>query len=196
MRLSPYRRIAAKPVIDARGRINLLMTIDPPRDAICGIWQVDQSALTCHKERYARLQIPVDIPDSYVLRATVKRIFGVDTLAFVLVVDGRQVLLAMDGYGGDVAGLGLVDGKKQNNNETTMRTTVFPENRAVQIEIRVTPRSVSLVADGKRIVQWQGDAAAFSMQEEWQVPRKDWLHLACYEAGFEISSLWLEASQP
>jgi hypothetical protein len=83
---------------------------------------------------------------------------------------------------------------KQNNNETTTRMTVFPENKAAQIEIRVTPESVSLTADGEQIVQWQGDAAAFSMQEEWQVPRKDWLHLACYEAGFEISSLWLEAN--
>jgi hypothetical protein len=193
LRLAPYRRIAAKPVIDARGRIDLLKTIDPLRDAVCGIWQYDQGALTCHKERYAKLQIPVDVPESYVLSATVKRIFGVDTLAFVLVVDGRQVLLAMDGYGGEVAGLGLVNGKKQNNNETTTRMTVLPENKAVQIEIRVTPESVSLTADGEQIVQWQGDAAAFSMQEEWQVPRKDWLHLACYEAGFEISSLWLEA---
>ena len=92
-------------------------------------------------------------------------------------------------------GLGLVDGKKENANETTHVGKVFPMDKQVEIEITVTKRSIKLVADDKTIFEWVGDASKLSMPKVWAVPNKKWLALGCYMAEFETSKLILEKSK-
>ena len=116
----------ATPVVDRSGRINLLKTIDPKLDAIKvrGIWESWDGPLTCHKESFAKLQIPVDVPKSYILRARIKPPVWDGRLCLSccsLNVNGRQCLLNMDGYGGKTTGLGMIDGKKEKKNETTQK---------------------------------------------------------------------------
>ena len=141
-----------------------------------------------------KMQLPVDVPDSYTLRARIKRIFADNAYVFVLVVGGRQVVLTMDGFkGNQTTGLGLVAGKKENANVTTYNGKIFPMDKVVAIEIDVTKTSVVLKADGKTIVDWKGDAADLSLPKTWAVSNSDWLALGCYMAEFETTLLALES---
>lgn len=192
LRLSPRRREPARPVILSDGRVDLLKTIDPGLDSVHGIWHMWEGHLTAQKENYARLQIPYDLPKSYSVRARVKRIYKTDQLSFGLVVGGKQVLFAIDSYGGNHMGLHLVDGKKVRSNATTVIKPVLPMDKEVLLEIRVTANSVEMDANGNTEFQWRGDARRFSMQKEWMVPRNDWLFLGAYASRFEIYELILQ----
>jgi hypothetical protein len=189
--LLPRRREPAAIVKDASKRIDLLETIDPYLDAVHGIWHFVDGELTCHRETFARLQIPLDLPDSYSIQAIVKREAGQDQLGFGLVVGGRQVMLVLDSYGGTVAGLHLLDGKKANANPTSLRKVLLPLEATVRLEVRVTPNSVELSVDGQPTYKWVGDPGRLSVQPEWQVPRTDWLFLTSYHSYFRIKSLTL-----
>lgn len=191
--LMPYRMATPKPRMKSSGVIDLLGTLDPQLDSIKGIWNKVGKKLTCHKDVACKLQIPVDLPESYVIRGEIKRIFADNAYVIVLVVDGQQVILTMDGFKGDqTTGLGLVDGKKENANETTYTGKIFPMNESVEIEITVTPDSIVFVADNKEIINWSGDASRLSISKTWQVPNSRWLALGCYMAEFETSRLTLE----
>lgn len=189
--LLPRRRTPARLVKDASGQIDLLKTIDPHLDSVHGIWNTWQGYLNCHPERWARLQIPVDLPESYVLRATVKRDYEKDQFDFGLVVGGRQVVLALDCYGGDCLGLHRVDGKDAQSNETTQRVSLLPMNTTVALEVHVTARSIELRVDGKSTLKWEGDPMSLSLDDEWAIPRKDWLFLGEWSSSFQISELTL-----
>jgi hypothetical protein len=193
--LLPRRRTPARVVKDAAGRIDLLQTIDPHLDSVHGIWHTWFGWLTCHRENFARMQIPVDVPESYVLNATVKRNEHNEMFGIGLVVGGRQVLLALDSFGGEYLGLHHFDGKDSKSNETTQHVTVLPMNTPVRLEIRVTPRSIELRADGKPTFQWEGDPSHLSLDNAWAIPRKDWLFLAEWYSGFAITELTLTPSK-
>ena len=120
--------------------------------------------------------------------------FGNDTFGMILVVGGHQCLLAMDSYGSKISGLEMLDGKKVNRNVTTKKISVFPVDKNVNLEIRVSPKSVVVLADDKSIINWQGDPSKFSLNNNWMVPNKKWLHVCSYLSVFETSKLTLEAS--
>jgi hypothetical protein len=189
--LLPRRRTPARVVKDSSGRIDLLKTIDPHLDSVHGMWNTWQGYLNCHPEYFARLQIPVDVPETYVLQATVKRDYQTDSFGFGLVVGGRQVMLQLDSYDGEYVGLHFVDGKDAKSNETSQRVKLLPMNTAVKLEVRVTPRSIELLVDGKSTLKWEGDPTGLSLDPAWKVPRQDWLFLTEWFSSFQISELTL-----
>ena len=195
MSLLPYRKTAPDAVKTSDGTIDLLRTCDPELDAIKGIWNCVEGRLTCHKDVTCKMQIPFDVPDAYTVRARIKRIFADNAYVVVLVVDDRQVVLTMDGFkGNQTTGLGLIGGKKENANETTHVGKIFPMGKTVEIEIIVTPNSVKLLADNKKIVNWTGDSSNLSLPKTWAVQNTQWLAVGCYMAEFETSMLTLEPS--
>lgn len=190
-RISPRRRSPPQVVKDAAGRIDLLKTVDPSLDSVRGIWHRWEGPLTVPMERYAQLQIPVDAPPAYVIDAEVTRANGEELFGFGLIVGGRQVLLLIDGLGGEITGLHRLDGKRANANASTRKGKLLPTGQKVQLQVRVTPDSVRLSADGKPVLDWTGDPERLSLDPNWEAPRKDRLFLACYETKILISSLIL-----
>jgi hypothetical protein len=193
-RIPPRRRGPAQVPRDGTGRIDVLKTLDPALDSVWGIWHCWEGPLTVHRERYARLQIPVDVPPSYVLAAEVTRQGGDGSFGFGLVVGGRQVLLVFDAYGGDVSGLHRLDGKRANANASTRKGVLLPANTKVQLQVHVTPKTIRASVDGKLALEWSGDPARLSLDPAWEVPRKDWLFLASFETKVLITSLTLTPS--
>lgn len=66
----------------------------------------------------------------------------------------------------------------------------------MELECRVTPDSVTLLADDQSVLEWSGDPARLSVDPAWTVPRRDWLFLASHESIFAISHLTLSTPQP
>lgn len=191
MTLLPRRRTSARVVKNAAGQVDLLKTIDPHLDLVHGIWHTWYGWLRSHNEAFNRLQIPVDVPKSYVINATVKRIAGKSGLGFGLVVAGRQGMLVLDSYPGDSYGWHLLDGKQVHEQADLPHKVLLPLDVTVKLEVRVTPPTVELLVDGNSTFQWEGDAMRLSLQPEWEVPRKDWLFLTSHYSDFEITALTL-----
>ncbi|MEO2029257.1 MAG: hypothetical protein ABGZ23_25560, partial [Fuerstiella sp.] len=190
---TPFRKGPALPVKNGKGHIDLKRTIDPDLDSVHGIWGVWNNAICSHKDKFLKLQIPVDVPESYVIRATIKRTWGNDAYGMVLVVGGHQYLLALDAYGGTKSGLDMVAGKKLRSNVTTREIkNVLPLEKSMDVIVKVTPTTVHIDVDGQELVDWSGDPADFSLQEPWRVPNTSWLHLGTYLSVFDTQHLTLE----
>jgi hypothetical protein len=188
--LMPRRRISAT-IVKQGEQIDLLKTMNPQLDVVHGIWHTWDGFLRCHNEAFNRLQIPVDVPITYTIRATVKRIAGTYGLGFGLVVGGRQTMLVLDSHPGDVTGLHLLDGKQVHEQPDIPHKMALPIGQVVNLEVRVTPQTVELLIDGGSRFQWAGDARRLSLQPEWEMPKKDWLFLTSHFSDFEIASLTL-----
>jgi len=190
---TPYRKSPAKVVTGKNGRIDLLRTVNPKLDAVHGIWGKWNGPICSNKDKCLKLQIPVDLPSSYVIRARIRRTWGTDTYAMIFPVDGHPCLLGLDAYGGTVSGLELISGEKIKNNPTTRKIkNVLPMDKPVALTLRVTPRSVRVEIGGNELVNWKGDPSVFSLQQAWDVPNKSWLHLGTYYSVFDTESLTME----
>lgn len=188
--VSPRRRHSPE-LVRHGSAIDLLSTLHPRLDSVHGIWFHD-GGLKWNRETYARLQIPVTPPDRYVLKLRVRRLEGNDQFGIGLLVDGRQVLLAIDGYGGTKTGLHLLDGQKSRDNASTYDGQVLPADTYVNLTVQVRPDAVRLLADDKTIVDWSGDSAQLSMDDNYAVPNKDWLFLTSWNTQCEIVAFLLE----
>ena len=190
---TPFRKGPATLIKNRQSQIDLKRTIDPKLDSVHGIWGVWNNAICSHKDKFLKLQIPVDVPESYIIRARVKRTWGNDAYGMILVVGGHQCLLALDAYGGTKSGLDMVAGKKLRKNVTTREIkNILPLDKSIEVIVKVTPTTVHVDVDGRELVDWSGDPADFSVQEQWQVPNKLWLHLATYWSVFDTQYLTLE----
>lgn len=192
--LAPKRRVPAKPVI-RNANIDLLHTIDPHLDRVRGLWYMKDNALRVHREDFATLQVPVDLPESYTVRLKIKRLFGEDNVGLGLVVGSSQTVLILDAYNSTISGLHMVDGKSVKSNSTTFRSSkpVLPKDVEVEVRVAVTPSSVVAQVGGTEVVNWTGQSAELSVDSRYAVPRKDWLFLAGKNVHFEVSEFVLEA---
>jgi hypothetical protein len=130
--VSPKRRTPAK-VIRRGTSIDLMRTVEPQLDSVKGIWFIEENTLRANRDTASRLQIPVDVPERYTLQLKVERLFGGDMFGVGIVVGGRQTMVCIDGYGGAISGLHLVDGRKVKSNSTTYKGALLPENQPVSI---------------------------------------------------------------
>jgi hypothetical protein len=191
----PRRRTPARVARGSDGTIDLLQTLDPELDSVHGLWHNWDGPLYTPRERAARLQIPVNVPESYVLRAEVTRVRGNGLFGLGLVVAGRQTLLAIDAGGGAQpgrTGLNLLDGKRSAANESTRTASVLPLEKTVRLECRVAPGRIALTAGDRPVIDWRGNARRLSNDAGWNVPNEQWLFLAAHESTFHIRALTLE----
>lgn len=192
--VSPKRRKPAK-VIKSGTSIDLMRTVDPQLDSVKGIWFMEENTLRANRDSPSKLQFPVDVPDRYTIHLKVERLFGGDAFGVGIVVGGRQTVVCIDGYGGAISGLHLVDGRKVNRNSTTYKGALLPENQTVSIRIRVEPNAVSAEAGGKTFVSWKGDPSVLSVDENYAVPQTNRLFLASWNTQFAISQLLLDEAK-
>lgn len=193
---TPFRKSPAKIVKTKQGHIDLLRTVNPELDSVHGIWGKWNGPICSNKDKFLKLQIPVDLPDAYTIRANIKRTWGNDTYGMVLNVGGHQCLLSLDAYGGTICGLDMVAGKKVKSNSTTKKIkTILPMEKTVSLTVVVTPSTVQADVNGTEIVNWLGEASELSLQESWQVPNKSWLHLTTYLSVFDTETLTMEINE-
>lgn len=103
--------------------IDLLPLIDPNRDASSGIWLKDDQGLHSAADSLLEaLRLPVAVPDEYCLTVAAERPMGwtgeYACLSAGLVGPRGQFVATIDWDG--KAGLGLIDGKAENDNESTV----------------------------------------------------------------------------
>ncbi|HTI51588.1 MAG TPA: hypothetical protein VL475_11575 [Planctomycetaceae bacterium] len=158
-----------------------------------GKWSMSDDQLKSPGDSLALLQLTRPQADEYVVTCHARRVGGMGPLIFGLIVDGRQVLLALDAHGGMFSGLEYLDGKYLHANETTYRGSVFAPNRESSVVCTVRKDSVECTVDGKSIIAWQGDQTRLSLPDSYKVPDKQALFLATLKTRFAVRELAITA---
>ncbi len=155
----------------ATGPIDLLALIGPVRDARKGKWKKEDGGLVNSKSGKSSLELPIKPAASYRLEATVEKLDGSYGWVVGLPVRDREVTLSFDATGNAFSGLSLIDGKGSGGNASRYNGRVFETGKPVAVAILVTPGSVRVECDGKGIIDWHGDAASLSGDNDsWGVP--------------------------
>lgn len=172
----------ARPAIE--GRTNLLTLIDPERDTITGTWNLSGGVLSFAGDKeWSKLLLPGNPPPEYDLTLVAERVRGTEILVIGLVVEDRQAMVLLDGWGGGVSGLEQIDGQASRDNETTHRGWRFTNGRRTKILCEVRKGGVTVSCDSRRIVHWTGDPGRLSLVDGWRSPDKDRLFLGGWKGG-------------
>jgi hypothetical protein len=60
---------------------------------------------------------------------------------------------------------------------TTLRRALFEHNRLLEIVCTVRKDSVTVVGDGRQVIDWQRMPSQLSLSDDWKTPREDALFL-------------------
>ncbi len=156
--------------------VNLLQQIDLKRDMIAGKWKFDKGVLVSPLNAFhARVQIPTSVPAAYTVQAVVERSRGSSrvanrTLAFGLVIGEAQYLVTIDG--------------------STAAGMQFQEGKPSVILCTVRPEGVRVTFDGRKVVEWSGDAQRLTIPPLWETPDTQSLFIGS-DCGYRFRSLIL-----
>lgn len=173
--------------VSGAGAINLLWLVDPKQHKVAGAWTKEGPALAGSPEKYSRIIVPYEPPDEYDLVLTFVRRRGT---TFLVGLPGRA-MLTLDGSGGGVSGLEVVDGKRGSENETAVNGSVLQDGKRVTLTCAVRKGGVAVTLDDRKIIDWKGDRSRLSMPQDWPVPNPKALWLGCWESDFLITRVSL-----
>lgn len=123
--------------------------------------------------------------------AVVERKEGVDSLFLGLLCGASQCVVIVDGWGGTVTGLNLLDGRFADANESTVRAKLLPPDRPVLITLSVRKDSVTLAADGRKVMAWKGAFSRLSNFQDYRVPHARSLFFGGWDTRFLINKFTL-----
>jgi dienelactone hydrolase len=174
------------------GPIDLLKLLDLKQDVVQGEWGFKEGKLHSGKGQGTRIQIPYLPPDEYDLTIVAARVEGTDSMNIGLVRGSSQFCACVDGWTSTVHGLSLVDGKLAADNETARRIGgVLKQNRPSTIVCSVRTESVTVTVDGRKVIEWKGDASRLSNYKEIAVPNPRALFMATWDTRFLFAKMTL-----
>lgn len=181
---------------DQESEVDLLKRIDPLRDAVHGTWKLDKGVLETSATPNGRLQVPYDLPVEYDLTVVAELRGDSESLNLGLSAEGRQFLVVLNGWGGTVSGLQLVNGRGANANETSVRGPVFTKNKPSAIVCSVRRNCVTVTVDGRKVIDWATNYSQVQLDESWKCPKSDQPILGSYSTSFLISKVSLKTVTP
>ena len=107
------------------------------------------------------LEFGYPLPEEYIIQGQIVRKSGTDLAAVNVVVDGHACTFVMDGFasgGGPFSGLETIDGKRANDNSTSVKGRLLTIDKPVELLIAVVKNRVIAAVDGRTLVDWRGDA--------------------------------------
>lgn len=170
--------------------INLLSLVNPKGAALAGEWKKDGKTLTGDKG--GKIQLPYEPGDEYDVELTCRRTGGSDGIWLALVVDGRQVLVIIDGWpqSGYFSGLDLIDNKNASENVTAVKGELMKADEDNTIFVSVRVGKIDVTVNGKPAISFKGDTARFSLFDTQTIRNKKALALGFGpESSFKVSRL-------
>lgn len=175
--------------------IELLPLIDPKLDRVRGDWALEAGALVCaRKMTAARIVVPYVPPEEYDLVIVAERMDGVDALTTGLVIGDRPVVHGVDGYTIEsqvLSGFEMLDGKVGRDNESRRDGQVFTNGVPSTLRYVVRRGRVRFIADGKEVLDWQGDVQRLAIRPDYRTPHPTALSIGAWMSRFRISRMTL-----
>ena len=183
-------RAPIKPAAAVVSSLPLLPLIDVARDSVGIEWKLADGILTSPNAPGARqLQLPYRPPAEYELSLSAERKSGQDALHLGLVVGGRHVLVVLDGWGGVISGLNLVNGKEARMNASRFAGALLPLGKPRRIDCSVRPDHLAVAVEGVKRIEWHGNSAALSVANAEGVPNPDCLYVGSFSSSFALTDL-------
>ncbi len=171
--------------------VDLLAELDPVKHAVAGTWKAQQGFLESPVGARARFELAAEPPAEYQLELDVERVRGKDAFAIGLVYGGKQVMVMIDGYGGQFSGLHLLDGIGCDKNTTSYRQPVFAEGKSVTIRCIVREGGISVWHDEQPLFVWHGAPKQLDLWEGWKVRNSKSLFLGAHESAYRVTNVKL-----
>ncbi|HEX7376387.1 MAG TPA: hypothetical protein VF278_04710, partial [Pirellulales bacterium] len=183
----------------AGSTVDLLKLVQVPQSIVSGDWLLRDGQLLAPPQVAARLQIPFDVPDNYVLNVTVESDGGFGNVSAGLVVGGRHVLTTIDA-GGAYSGMALINriwhGDDANPTKTWRLARMLEPGQPHTLTYIVRPTSARVLRDGAEVFRWSGDPSTLSIPGDWQVPNQRQVYLQAYEVPYRVTKAELTPLAP
>jgi hypothetical protein len=203
VRTSPETPPAPPPRADARPpapparwaeAVDLLALIRPERDRVAGTWTLEGGRLESGKHYGARIEIPFQPPDEYVLTAIVEPLDEPNGLILGQRSGGRRFLVLVHYSRPDrppASALENVDGMNVDRSGTTLSAPLLAKDRLSAIVCTVRKDGVTVACDGRPAIDWRGEPGRLSLSDYWQTPHDDVLFLGAYDCRYRFHRLTL-----
>jgi hypothetical protein len=192
---------AAKgPGAGASGAVDFLKTVDVARDSIDRPWTREGAALVSPPGApTARLQLSPPPTEEYELRLVVQKRGVAKTGGLnVGLASGRaQFTIAIDITDGSTMGIGTLDGKPGDGNESTVRNNkIFVDDKPKALVIQVRKGGLQMSCDGRPVFTWKGDINRGGVHPVNQVPNRQALFFASKSAELVFTQIVLVPLAP
>jgi len=184
--------------------IDLLALVDPAKDGVRGDWRRDKGALQAESSfgQSAEIMIPMIPQGSYELEAKFVRTKELPfcMTSLILPVGSTCVGLNLGARwdNGSPIGHGLenIKGKDWWETEVAVKTGQIELGVEHTVSVKVRPGEsearVTVVLDGKPIIDWRGPPSALSAGQDWRLPKPECLGLAVKSSGAAWRSVQLK----
>ncbi len=148
---------------------NLLVLVDPAKDAVDGKWSIEGDSLKGEAAAYSRIAIPAEIAGDYEFEVEVRRVGGAGVLIFVLPLGDGQVAMGLGGENAKQASLGMLGGVGKFFD----MTSAVGNNQWYRVQVAVVNRGgesqIEAKLDGKSILKWTGKKSDVRVSPMWRV---------------------------
>lgn len=158
-------------------RINLLTLIDLQKDVVAGNFKWQNGQLVTAGATGGRIQIPYQVPVEYDLRATFTRAQGSGVVLF-LAARGSQFLWGHGAWGNTHSAFDIVRNATDGLNPTTVRGPM-PFNQKTEITVQVRKNGLTVLYDGKKLVDYKTDYRDMRLWGPVALPRTDVVGIGC-----------------
>ncbi len=185
----------ATPLTGYEGPIDLLPDVDLNwSEAVKGPWSFSDGALAVSSPSGVALApVTVSLPAEYDLEVTARRTGGQDAFALVLHGGGRQFLVQFDQAptSGPYSLVDMIDGTREQANETAKKIVWFPGGESVQTTVQVRSDSVRVLRNGEPVIAWNADYQRVWLRDDWRLADPRVWGVGAHSSSFVITQLSL-----
>ncbi len=184
---------AREPAAEPR---DLLALLKPDQAWSQGQWTLEEGHLTSPKEYGARMELPATDLQEYRLTLVLEPLDEPNGLIVGNCIDGHRFAALFSYQSGEeqLSALENVDGRNVGN-ETTFSGRLFRKKQLSQVIVAVNRGRVSMMVDGRRIVDWKGDVSRLSLSDYWSTPNQTTLFLGAYDCRYRFHRITLEVPE-
>jgi len=169
--------------------VDLLALIDTTRHGLSGRWIRSGASISSVPGQLDSLLIPYHPPAEYDMTIVAERIGGENDLMVGVHAGRGRCLLVLDGWDSTRSGFSTVDGLNAFNNPSTYHGVVFPDQVSVRVVVAVRKGEITVKANDKVIIKWQGhEDSLFIGGEAWPNQKALWLG-AQVNGSFRVTSM-------
>ncbi len=177
---------------------DLVARFNPERDTVSGqsrkvSWQ---GAVEIEVVPEGALEFAQAMPEEYELTAKVRHLRGREGLSLVLPIGDQRTRLVIDGYGGGLSGLKIIDGVTLDKRPGAHRGRLLQTGKESTLVVRVGKRQVEAWCGDKKVVDWKGDPKSLSTDLPLLGEDPGRLQVRLWDSSVAIDSLELALKQP
>jgi phage host-nuclease inhibitor protein Gam len=162
---------------------DLLPLIDIKRDTLRGRWERDGVSIISADPGYSSLQLPLQPPREYVLEVTVAKLAGGNDFQIALIAGDQRCTVVLDGFAGQVSGISAIDAKPFDQNETTIRGALLPDNQAVVVTATIRVQQISIAVGNRTVIDFKGDEKRLTLGQDETGTDKHFLFIGVQHGG-------------